>query len=151
MKLTIKRTIAQLLAVPVLALGLGLAVAVPSVYAENPNACDGKGKVSGIKEGKNCAKTDDQQASLGDAIEAVTNVLLFIIGAIAVIMIIIGGIRYVISNGDSAQIKSAKDTILYAVIGIIVALLAYAIVNFVIDEFVASSGSGGAEIVRLDT
>lgn len=148
---SIKQTIARLLVVPVLAVGLGVAVAVPSVYAENPNACDGKGKVSGIREGKNCAKTEDQQANLGDAIETVTNVLLFIIGAIAVIMIIIGGIRYVISNGDSAQIKSAKDTILYAVIGIIVALLAYAIVNFIIVEFVASSGSGGAEIARLDT
>lgn len=151
MKLTLKQTIAQLLAVPVLALGLGLAVAVPSVYAENPNACDGKGKVSGIKEGKNCAKTADQQANLGDVIETVTNVLLFIIGAIAVIMIIIGGIKYVVSNGDSAQITSAKNTILYAVIGIVVALLAYAIVNFVIDEFVASAGGDGSQIARLDT
>ncbi len=50
-------------------------------------------------------------------------------------MLIIGGIRYTISGGDSTAVTSAKNTILYAVIGIIVALLAYAIVNFVLDSF----------------
>lgn len=135
MKTSIKRTLLSLFAVPALAATLGLGVLSTSVYAENPNACDGTGKVTGIKEGKNCAKTGDQKGNLGNLIEDVTNVLLFIIGAVAVIMIIVGGIRYVISNGDSAQITSAKNTILYAVIGIIVALLAYAIVNFIITEF----------------
>ena len=66
----------------------------------------------------------------------IINILLYVIGAIAVIMIVVGGIKYTISNGDSAQIKSAKDTILYAVVGLVVALLAYAIVNFVVDAFV---------------
>jgi multisubunit Na+/H+ antiporter MnhB subunit len=60
---------------------------------------------------------------------------LFILGAIAVIMIVIGGIRYTTSNGDSGSIKSAKDTILYAVVGLVVAMLAYAIVNFVVQSF----------------
>jgi hypothetical protein len=151
MKTSIKSTLLGMLAVPALAVSLGVGVLSATVSAENPNACDGTGKVSGIKEGKNCAKTADQQASLGDVIETITNVLLFIIGAVAVIMIIIGGIKYVISNGDSAQITSAKNTILYAVIGIIVALLAYAIVNFIIVEFVASSGGGENQIARLDS
>ena len=75
------------------------------------------------------------QTSLGDQIKAVINVLLFIIGVVSVIMIILGGIKYVLSNGDSSQITSAKNTILYAVIGLIVALLAYAIVNFVVAQF----------------
>ena len=75
------------------------------------------------------------QTSLGESIKQVINVLLFIIGAVAVIMIIIGGIRYVISNGDSSQITSAKNTIMYAVIGLVVALLAYAIVNFIVVQF----------------
>lgn len=68
-------------------------------------------------------------------IQNIVNILLFIIGAIAVIMIVVGGLRYVLSDGDSARIKSAKDTILYSVIGVIVALLAYAIVNFVLNQF----------------
>jgi multisubunit Na+/H+ antiporter MnhB subunit len=54
---------------------------------------------------------------------------------IAVIMIVIGGIRYTTSNGDSSQVKSAKDTIMYAVIGLVVAILAYAIVNFILSAF----------------
>jgi hypothetical protein len=49
-------------------------------------------------------------------------------------MIIVGGIRYTTSNGDSGRIKAAKDTITYAVVGLVVAILAYAIVNFVIKN-----------------
>ena len=66
------------------------------------------------------------------------------IGAISVIMLIIGGIRYVISGGDSTAVQGAKNTILYAIVGIVVALLAYAVVNFVISSFAGSPGSGGA-------
>lgn len=77
----------------------------------------------------------NQGGDLGARIEDIVNLLLFVLGAIAVIMIVIGGIRYATSNGESSSIKSAKDTILYAVIGLVVALLAYAIVNFVLDSF----------------
>lgn len=74
--------------------------------------------------------------NLGQGIEVIVNLLMFVLGAIAVIVIVIGGIRYATSNGDSGQIKSAKDTILYAVVGLVVALLAYAIVRFVLNQFV---------------
>jgi hypothetical protein len=50
-------------------------------------------------------------------------------------MIVLGGIRYTTSNGEASQVKGAKDTILYAVIGLIVAIMAFAIVNFVVDQF----------------
>ena len=96
---------------------------------------------TGIRSGIKCAKSGDQKANLGNVIETVTNVLLFIIGAVSVIMIIIGGIKYVLSNGDASQVTSAKNTILYAVIGLVVALLAYAIVNFVIDSFMNNNGT----------
>lgn len=72
---------------------------------------------------------------LKDAVRTVVNILLFVIGAVAVVMLIIGGFKYVISNGNSGQMESAKNTILYAVIGIVIALAAYAIVGFVIDAF----------------
>jgi multisubunit Na+/H+ antiporter MnhB subunit len=75
------------------------------------------------------------QVSLGTRIKNIVNILLYILGAIAVIMIVIGGIRYTTSNGDSGNIKSAKDTILYAVVGLVVALLAYSIINFVLQSF----------------
>ena len=72
---------------------------------------------------------------LGGMINFVINIMLFVIGAASVIMIVVGGIRYTLSNGDSSAITGAKNTILYAVIGLVVALLAYAIVNFVITQF----------------
>ena len=50
------------------------------------------------------------------------------------IVLIIGGIRYVISSGDSGQVQSAKNTILYAVVGLVVVIMAYAIVNFVVTN-----------------
>ncbi|MES2876057.1 MAG: pilin [Patescibacteria group bacterium] len=98
----------------------------------------------GTDAGKPACKVQQGVTKAGGAgqdlqpqIQNAINVLLFIIGVVAVIMIILGGLRYILSNGDSAQITSAKNTILYAVIGLVVALLAYAIVNFVVVQFVA--------------
>ena len=73
--------------------------------------------------------------ALNKGVGTIVDVLLFVIGVAAVIMIIIGGLKYVTSNGDSAAVTSAKNTILYSVVGIIVALLAYAIVKFVLGQF----------------
>ena len=74
-----------------------------------------------------------------DIVKNVINLILIVLGMVAVIMIVIGGIRYTTSNGDSSSVKAAKDTILYAVVGLVVAILAYAIVNFVLGRF-----SGGS-------
>lgn len=62
------------------------------------------------------------------------NTVIMIIGALSVIMIIIGGLRYVLSGGDAAGLKSAKDTILYALVGLAISLLSFAIVSFVISR-----------------
>ena len=64
----------------------------------------------------------------------VVNFLLMILGIISVIMIVIGGFLYATSSGDSNKTTTAKNTILYAVIGVAVALLAYTIVNFAFTE-----------------
>ena len=55
-----------------------------------------------------------------------------VIGTVSVIMIILGGISYATSQGDAAKVKKGKDTILYGIIGLVIALLAYAIVAFVL-------------------
>mgnify|MGYP001020629602 CR=1 FL=1 len=137
--MTLKQTVVSLLAVPLIALGL-VATATPMQVSA---ACSAGDKVSGIDEGADCAGSNQQPTGLRATIEIVTRVLLFIIGAVSVIMIIIGGLRYVISNGDSSQVTSAKNTILYAVVGLVIALLAYAIVNFVLQSFIPSGASGG--------
>lgn len=99
----------------------------------------------GMSEGAQAAKGADQVADLfGEAgvFKTVTDVLLFLIGALSVVMIIIGGLRYVISGGDSSAVQSAKNTILYAIVGLIVAILAYAAIEFVISSFSGTSGGG---------
>lgn len=86
-----------------------------------------------IRDGVNAAGTDP--IPLQTRIKQIVNTLLFILGTIAVIMIVVGGIKYTTSNGDASAITSAKNTILYSVVGLVVAILAYAIVNFVLDAF----------------
>lgn len=66
--------------------------------------------------------------------DSVINTLIYAVGIIATIMIIVSGIRYVTSAGDPARVNSAKSGILYAVIGLVIAIMAYAIVNFVIGS-----------------
>jgi hypothetical protein len=65
-------------------------------------------------------------------LQDLVNTFLFAAGLIAVIFLIIGGIRYITSTGDSQRIKAAKDTILYAIIGLIVTILALPIANYVV-------------------
>ena len=64
----------------------------------------------------------------------ILNTFTYIIGAIAVLMIVIGGLRYVTSNCDPAQLTGAKNTILYAAVGLVLAAMANAIVNFVLTN-----------------
>ncbi len=82
--------------------------------------------------GGGTAKNSGDQVQV--IIRNVINILLFLIGLVAVLMIVIAGFRFVTSNGDSNIISSARNTILYAIIGIIIAIMAYAIVNFILDN-----------------
>ena len=94
-----------------------------------------------LQEGAEAARCDGCPADLfGDTgvFRQVTNTILYIVGIIAVIMLIIGGIRYVISGGDSKKVTDAKNTVLYAIIGLVIAFLAFAIVNFVISALPSS-------------
>lgn len=74
----------------------------------------------------------DKNADLGGNVTNILNVAIGALGIVAVIVIIIGGVQYMTSTGDAGKVKKAKDTILYGVIGLVVVILAFAIVNFVI-------------------
>lgn len=92
--------------------------------------------------GTECAQPTDVASNLtgsGGIFATVANILLFLVGAVAVIMLIIGGLRYVTSNGDQNAVTGAKNTIMYAIIGIIVAFLAYAGVQFVTSQLVSGT------------
>ena len=113
------------------------AVSVPvlvpaSVHADTRAAiCKGSG---GTWSGSPCTNSNASTTSIPTIIKNVVNILLFIVGAASVIMIVIGGLRYVTSGGDSGSVNGAKNTILYAVVGLVVAFMAYALVNFVLTQ-----------------
>ena len=88
-----------------------------------------------ILQGACKAKDDSQQSDLTVNIASITNFLLYAVGVVSVIMLIIGGFRYVLSQGDQKAAESARNTILYAIIGIVIAMLAFAIVRFVLGRF----------------
>ncbi len=127
----------------VLSYGVLGALSVATFVTPSAGAVSG-----GVQGGADAARGDDQTANLfgtSGVFSTITNTLLFVLGAISVIMIIIGGLRYVISGGNSTAVTAAKNTILYAIVGVIVALLAYAIINFVLTSFTNSS-SGGTNV-----
>lgn len=82
-----------------------------------------------------CKQTKNSETKTNTFVRNLISTLLFALGIVAVIAIVVGGIRYTTSDGDSGKIKQAKDTILYAVVGLVVAMLAFAIVNFVLFRF----------------
>ncbi|MBQ3474257.1 hypothetical protein IJH24_02415 [Candidatus Saccharibacteria bacterium] len=95
-----------------------------------------------LREGAEAARCDGCPADLfgnTGVFKQVTNTILYIVGIIAVIMLIIGGIKYVVSGGDSKKVTDAKNTVLYAIIGLVIAFLAFAIVNFVISALPSST------------
>lgn len=74
--------------------------------------------------------------NLKNAVIGIINGIVAVLGLVAVVVIIIGGINYMTSAGDAGKVKKAKDTILYGVIGLIICVLAFAIVNFVIANII---------------
>lgn len=108
------------------ALVVGIVPAQPTLAAPADKISEGIEAIGG-KEGAD-------NRTLKDIVKLIVDIFLFVIGAVAVVMIIFGGMRFIISSGDAAAVKSARDTIIYSVAGLVVAILAYAIVNFVIEN-----------------
>ncbi len=102
--------------------------------------CDGVNiDVSTDPSGGDCASsTSDATGRVNDTVSKGLNLFSAIVGIISVVMIIVGGIRYITSGGDSGKVSSAQNTVLYAVIGLIVVALAQIIVKFVLNRFVGT-------------
>ena len=126
------------LAIAVLMIGLFSVATAHSLYAESEMT---------IQAGANAAHGTNQPTELfgnNGIFTTVTNVLLFIVGVLSVVMVIVGGLRYVVSGGNSAAVTGAKNTILYAIVGVIVAFLAYAVVNFLLGTL--AGGNPGTNV-----
>ena len=101
-----------------------------------------------VHDGVNAARGTDVPSTLlgdGGVLSTIINTMLFIIGFLSVVMLIFGGLRYIISGGNAAAVTAAKNTILYAIVGLIIAIFAYAIVNFVIGSLTGTA-SGGTNV-----
>jgi hypothetical protein len=125
-----------LMVVPLFVMGLSLMTPL-AAQAETVDCSNINVSTSGVGAGAHCVAPAQAQTHLfgtGGIFVTVTNILIFVIGAIAVLMLIIGGIRYTVSQGDQNAITGAKNTILYAIIGIVVAVLAYGAVQFVTSQ-----------------
>ncbi len=81
-----------------------------------------------------CKATGDKLFGPNSIWTKILNALIYVTGSVSVLMIVIGGLRYAISGGDQGSISSAKNTILYAVVGLVLSVMGYAIVNFVLSR-----------------
>ncbi len=88
---------------------------------------------SGICDASGGTCPNNPGKTIDDTIASVVNLLSLVTGVIAVIMIIVGGFRYITSGGASDKVTSAKNTIGYAIIGLIIVALAQIIARFVLD------------------
>ncbi len=111
-----------------------IALAAPSGLTDGINGSAPTGASTCLFAGTGTNAAGSVCTAADSIFSKVANVLIFIIGAVAVIMLIIGGLRYVLSSGNSSAVEGAKNTILYAIIGIVVASLAFAAVNFVVGK-----------------
>lgn len=126
--------------------GITLLVLCVSVMPVQAYAFDPFGR-GGSGAAVNCSSGSDEQKSTvcqttntdpltgpNGVLVKLTHVIAFFAGAVAVILVIVGGIRYMIATGDAAGIKSARDTVINALIGIVIIVLAQAIITFVISR-----------------
>ena len=120
----------KILTAGILMIGL-LGVFTPAVSAANGiNICSEENQNSVY-----CQNKDSGEGQVNGIIKTIVEVLLMAVGAISIIMIVIGGILFALSSGDAQKAAKARSTILYAVVGLIVSIFASAIVNFVFDGF----------------
>ena len=124
----LKLILAGLLVVPTVALAVAPAASAEGDFTLNNGVKSAQG------EGVGEAASDPQTL-----VKQFVNIFLFAVGALSVIMLIWGGIRYTTSAGDSNKVTAAKNTVLYAIVGLVIAILAYAIVNMVISKIASGS------------
>ena len=117
-------TFAAVLALSIV--GLGYVSDANLLAAGKDDVCAGLSATGG-----SCTPTAGS-TSVESVIKTGINIFSWIVGIIAVVMVIVGGFQYVTSGGDSGKVTSAKNTIMYALIGIVIVALAQVIVQFVL-------------------
>lgn len=117
-----------------LAIALGLGGAMAPVVASAASATPKETVCQTLGSNPDCTKTPKNSVSLNHVIKAVIDVLSVVIGIAAVIMIMVGGFRYITAGGDANSVSGAKNTIIYAIVGLVVVAMAQFIVQFVVEK-----------------
>jgi Type IV secretion system pilin len=129
----IKRILASLMLVVLTFSAVPLSVSAFDIFPNNAVKCSGEANGSAVCESKTRGD-DDPIAGPNGMLADITNILAVVAGMAAVIVLVVSGIRYVTSDGDAGNVKSAKHTAQYALIGLIVIVVARALISFVILE-----------------
>jgi len=112
--------------------GIGVATLSPALASAQSSAA--QTVCSTLEAGNTNCDQPTNGVNINSLITNIINIFSWVVGVTAVIMIIIGGFRYVTSNGDSNGMTSARNTIIYAIIGLVIVALAQAIVQFVLKK-----------------
>ena len=125
-----KRIFLAVLAIMTLGVaGVLFAPEATTVFADaKSDVCAGIGSAAG---GGGCAESGP---TVNTVINAVINILRWVVGIISVIMVIVGGFKYVTSGGDSSNVQSAKNTVIYALVGVIIVAISQTLIKFVLAK-----------------
>lgn len=115
-----------------------LAPAVVYAQSSGPDIQSGLEQGSCLEVGTTC-DTGSAQGTVNSIIATVINIFSLVVGVVSVIMIIIGGLKYITSGGDTGNVSGAKNTILYAIVGLVIVALAQVIVKFVLNKVTITS------------
>ncbi len=114
-------------------------LAPAAAYAATPDIQGGLQSGSCLEVNNTTCDTGSAETTVNDIIATVINIFSLVVGVVSVIMIIIGGLKYITSGGDSGNVSGAKNTILYAIVGLVIVALAQIIVKFVLNRVSTSS------------
>lgn len=147
-----KTKLTKIIAIVLAVFGLATASLAPltlssPTYADD-DICNRKDIPQSVKDayGQCTNSNSGSEDDFKDAITNIVNGIIAVLGVVAVVVIVIGGVLYMTSAGDPGKVKRAKDTILYAAIGLIICVLSFAIVNFVVLNIIGGQRAGSSSI-----
>lgn len=136
---TIKKLFASSLLLSLFLVPLLVPAAASAQSPITDSLCEGVNLEVGSSN--DCENDTEATDKVNGLIKLIINIFSIVVGVVSVIMIIIGGLKYITSSGDSNNVQSAKNTILYAIIGLVIVALAQIIVQFVLTKALNTDGS----------
>lgn len=143
------KKIKTFIVVAVASLTLGAPAFVPALAsiasADNilTNTCNGISEAANGKNGDCGTAGNNTNTDLSSIASKVVNILSIIVGVVAVVMIIVGGFRYITSGGESSNVSGAKNTLIYAIVGLVIVALAQIIVHYVLNTATSATSNIG--------